>query len=130
MAVLLAAAMLVAQIVPLDGAGDATDVLAQEATVETPVEAEATPESVQVPIRAVWLRVAQCESSGRWSINSGNGYYGGLQEDRQFWANYGNRAYARPDLAPMEEQVAAAERGLAVQGWQAWPRCSRLLGLR
>lgn len=79
----------------------------------------------------VWAAVAQCESGGDWSANTGNGYFGGLQENMAFWSNYGGLAYAsRPDLASASQQIAVAERGLAVQGWGAWPGCSRLLGLR
>jgi len=100
---------------------------------ETPEEApvEVVPTVPTVMVRAVWDRLAQCESSGIWSRNSGNGYYGGLQQDMTFWRRYGGMAYAaRPDLASRESQVVVAERGLAVQGWGAWPACSRRLGLR
>jgi len=101
---------------------------------QPPVEVvEIVPTVVARPVlvRAVWDRLAQCESSGIWSRNSGNGYYGGLQEDMTFWRRYGGLAYAsRPDLASREAQVVVAERGLAVQGWGAWPACSRYLGLR
>jgi hypothetical protein len=79
----------------------------------------------------VWDRLAGCEASGIWSRNTGNGYYGGLQEDMTFWRNYGGTQYAaRPDLASRDAQIAVAQRGLAAQGWGAWPRCSRILGLR
>jgi len=80
---------------------------------------------------SVWDRVAQCESGGRWNINTGNGYRGGLQMDQTFWKRHGGLAYASaPHLASREAQIAVAERGLAVQGWGAWPTCSRRLGLR
>lgn len=82
-------------------------------------------------IRPVWFALAQCEATGNWRANTGNGYYGGLQEDMTFWRNHGGLAYApRPDLASPAAQVAVAERGLSVQGWAAWPACSRRLGLR
>jgi hypothetical protein len=75
-----------------------------------------------------WDAVAACESSGDWHINTGNGYYGGLQEDATFWRDYGGLMFARrPDLATREQQIAVAERGLAVQGRGAWPRCGRYL---
>ena len=78
-----------------------------------------------------WDALAMCESTGRWFVNSGNGYYGGLQQDMTFWRRHGGLAYApRPDLAPRTAQIAVAQRGLAVQGWGAWPVCSRRLGLR
>lgn len=87
--------------------------------------------SPAAPTSGVWARLAACESSSIWSRNSGNGYFGGLQEDMTFWLRYGGLAYApRPDLASPAAQVIVAERGLAVQGFGAWPRCSRMLGLR
>ena len=80
---------------------------------------------------AVFDRLAACESTGNWSANTGNGYRGGLQMDMTFWRRFGGLAYAsRPDLAPRTAQIAVAQRGLAVQGWSAWPACSRRLGLR
>jgi len=83
------------------------------------------------PPSSVWTRLAACESGGNWATNTGNGYYGGLQEDLTFWRNYGGMAYAsRPDLASASAQIAVATRGQAVQGWGAWPRCSRIVGLR
>lgn len=82
-------------------------------------------------IQDVWYRLAQCESTGRWAANTGNGYLGGLQMDMTFWRRYGGLSYAaRPDLASVSAQVAVAEHGLASQGWGAWPACSRRLGLR
>lgn len=72
-----------------------------------------------------WNALAACESSGNWQANTGNGYFGGLQQNLAFWANYGGLAYApRPDLATREQQIAVARRGLAVQGPEAWPVCS------
>ncbi|MFI2205642.1 transglycosylase family protein [Streptomyces sp. NPDC020192] len=72
-----------------------------------------------------WDRVAGCESGGNWSINTGNGYYGGLQFTQQTWAAYGGTAYApRADLAGRAEQIAVAESVLARQGPGAWPVCS------
>jgi hypothetical protein len=79
----------------------------------------------------VWDTLAYCESRGIWHINTGNGYYGGLQEDLVFWRRHGGLQYAsRPDLASREAQILVARTGLAVQGWAAWPSCSRRLGLR
>ena len=75
-----------------------------------------------------WDAVAMCESGGNWSINTGNGYYGGLQFSQQTWEGFGGLAYApRADLATKAEQIAAAERVLAVQGPGAWPTCGRNL---
>jgi LysM repeat protein len=75
-----------------------------------------------------WSGVAQCESGGNWSINTGNGYYGGLQFSASTWSAYGGGAYApRADLASPAEQIAVAERVLAGQGIGAWPTCGRYL---
>ncbi|WP_341358118.1 transglycosylase family protein [Georgenia sp. M64] len=77
-----------------------------------------------------WDALAQCESSGNWSINTGNGYYGGLQFSQSTWEAFGGTQYAaRADLASREQQIATAEQTLAVQGWGAWPACSAKLGL-
>ncbi|MBZ4319031.1 LysM peptidoglycan-binding domain-containing protein [Streptomyces huiliensis] len=68
-----------------------------------------------------WERVAQCESSGNWHINTGNGYYGGLQFSQSSWAAAGGTAYApRADLASKGQQIAVAEKLLAMQGPGAW----------
>ena len=73
---------------------------------------------------AEWDAVAQCESSGNWAINTGNGYYGGLQFSQSTWAAFGGLAYApRADLATKAQQIAVAERTLAGQGKGAWPTC-------
>ncbi|MEV5507222.1 transglycosylase family protein [Streptomyces orinoci] len=70
---------------------------------------------------ATWDKVAQCESSGNWHINTGNGYYGGLQFAQSTWEGFGGRQYApRADLATKEQQIRIAEKVLAVQGPGAW----------
>lgn len=87
--------------------------------------------------RPVWDRVAQCESSGNWSINTGNGYFGGLQFAQTTWDAYGGKAYAaRADLATEAEQIKVAERvlttgfgGNPAQGPGAWPVCGAEAGL-
>lgn len=77
-----------------------------------------------------WDALAQCESGGDWDINTGNGYYGGLQFAASTWREFGGLKYAeRADLASREEQILIAEKVLDVQGWGAWPTCSRKLGL-
>jgi hypothetical protein len=77
-----------------------------------------------------WGCLAECESSGRWHANTGNGYYGGLQFGQSTWKEFGGLAYApRADLATREEQIKVAAEVLAVQGWGAWPHCSRKYGL-
>jgi peptidoglycan hydrolase-like protein with peptidoglycan-binding domain len=78
----------------------------------------------------VWDRVAACESGGRWNINSGNGYYGGLQFSATTWRGFGGARYApTANRASKAAQIAIAQRVLAVQGPGAWPVCSRLAGL-
>ena len=79
----------------------------------------------------VWEKVAACESTGNWHINTGNGYYGGLQFTRSTWAAYGGTAYAaRADLATKDQQIAVAEKVLDGQGPGAWPTCSVRAGLK
>jgi resuscitation-promoting factor RpfB len=78
----------------------------------------------------VWDAIAQCESGGNWAINTGNGYYGGLQFNSSTWLAYGGGAYApTANLASREEQIAVAERVQAAQGWGAWPVCSVQAGV-
>lgn len=78
-----------------------------------------------------WSCVAECESSGRWHVNTGNGFYGGLQFWQPTWEEFGGLAYAsRADLATREQQIAVAQEVLAVQGWEAWPVCARRYGLQ
>ncbi|MFD3654187.1 transglycosylase family protein [Streptomyces sp. NPDC058620] len=70
---------------------------------------------------ATWDAVAQCESGGNWSINTGNGYYGGLQFSQSSWAAAGGTQYAsRADLATKSQQIATAEKLLDMQGPGAW----------
>ncbi|MDN8595299.1 MULTISPECIES: resuscitation-promoting factor Rpf1 domain-containing protein [unclassified Corynebacterium] len=77
-----------------------------------------------------WDRLAQCEAGGNWNINTGNGYYGGLQFNAGTWRAYGGNEFAPlPHQATREQQIAVAERTLAKQGWGAWPACSARLGL-
>jgi outer membrane biosynthesis protein TonB len=76
----------------------------------------------------VWDRLAQCEATGNWSINTGNGYYGGLQFSLSSWRYVGGSGY--PHQASKAEQIKRAEMLLAKQGWNAWPACSAKLGLR
>jgi murein DD-endopeptidase MepM/ murein hydrolase activator NlpD len=77
-----------------------------------------------------WEDVAECESGGDWGINTGNGFYGGLQFLQSTWEAYGGTQYAaRADLATKDQQIAVAEEVLAAQGPQAWPACSADAGL-
>ncbi|MFE1174418.1 transglycosylase family protein [Streptomyces sp. NPDC058773] len=73
-----------------------------------------------------WERIAACESNGRWHINTGNGYHGGLQIDPATWRAYGGRRYApRADLATRDEQIAIGQRIARDRGLSAWPNCAR-----
>ena len=79
---------------------------------------------------STWDRLAQCESGGRWDIDTGNGYSGGLQFSPSTWRAFGGGEFAaRAHQASRAEQIVVDERTLAEQGWGAWPACSRKLGL-
>lgn len=75
-----------------------------------------------------WDQLAQCEAGGNWGINTGNGYYGGLQFSMSSWQAVGGQGY--PHQASRETQIAMGERLRAAQGWGAWPASSSKLGLR
>ncbi|MGA5823109.1 transglycosylase family protein [Kitasatospora sp. NPDC094028] len=71
-----------------------------------------------------WEGVAACESSGNWHVNSGNGYFGGLQFDNPTWREHGGLAFApRADLASREEQITVAQRLAGQRGLSPWPVC-------
>ncbi|MCX4574025.1 transglycosylase family protein [Streptomyces sp. NBC_01571] len=77
----------------------------------------------------VWDRIAKCESGGNWHINTGNGYYGGLQFSAGTWRAYGGTAYASTaDKASKGAQIAIAAKVQNAQGWGAWPTCSARAG--
>lgn len=87
--------------------------------------------SASAATTATWDRVAECESSGDWNINTGNGYYGGLQFSQSTWKAYGGTVYAsRADRATKDQQIAIAEKVLEGQGPGAWPVCSVRAGLQ
>ena len=77
---------------------------------------------------SVWDSIAACESGGNWSINTGNGYYGGLQFTLGSWQAVGGSGL--PSNASREEQIMRAQQLQARQGWGAWPACTAKLGLR
>ncbi|PRX49980.1 uncharacterized protein YabE (DUF348 family) [Prauserella shujinwangii] len=89
------------------------------------------PPQPQISDAEVWDALAQCESSGNWSINTGNGYYGGLQFNKQTWDAYGGEQYAAyPHQATREQQIAIATKLRDARGgYGAWPHCSSQLGL-
>ena len=96
-------------------------------TVGLTVAAGASPASAAAPDSA-WDRLAACESGGRWNINTGNGYYGGLQFNLQTWRGVGGSGY--PHQASRETQIAMANRLHDARGFAPWPSCSSKLGLR
>ena len=83
------------------------------------------------PSGSVWDRLAQCESGGNWSINTGNGYYGGVQFSAPTWNAMGGQKYApTADKATRAQQIDIASKLQAQSGWGQWPACSASLGLR
>lgn len=108
----------------------------KQATPKAPAKAKApAPRRTSAPAPAasvasgsVWDRLAACESGGNWSINTGNGYYGGLQFSLATWRGLGAPGY--PHQASRETQIAYAEKLLARSGWGQWPACTLKLGLR
>ncbi|MEU9450664.1 transglycosylase family protein [Streptomyces sp. NPDC048277] len=77
-----------------------------------------------------WDKVANCESGGSWSADTGNGYYGGLQMSQQDWDKYGGSEFATtPDQASRSQQISVAEKILADQGTKPWRTCALLAGL-
>ncbi|MGZ8475432.1 MAG: transglycosylase family protein [Candidatus Limnocylindria bacterium] len=109
------------------------------ATMEATIRTVATPRPVPVagaPVDAppldgnVWDLLAKCESGGNWAINTGNGYYGGLQFNYSTWLSNGGGQFAEyAHLATREQQILIAEQLHARRGFQPWPACSRKLGL-
>jgi hypothetical protein len=92
--------------------------------------ATSAPASAAGASGGVWDRVAACESGGRWSINTGNGFHGGLQFHPQTWSGFGGGKYARyAHQATKAQQIEIAKKVLKVQGPGAWPVCSRRAGL-
>jgi Transglycosylase-like domain/Peptidase family M23 len=113
---------------------DASLTAAQAAALEASLRAKATRfarSSSSLFGPALWDALARCEAGGDWSADTGNGYEGGLQFAPSTWHGLGGGAYSRSAAAASrEEQIAVAEIVLAAQGWNAWPACSRLLGIR
>ena len=93
-------------------------VSAASLTMAAPAEAAST---------STWERLSGCEASENWKANTGNGYYGGLQFSLSSWRAVGGKGY--PHQNSKAEQIYRAEKLLKLQGWGAWPTCSRKLGL-
>jgi resuscitation-promoting factor RpfA len=88
-----------------------------------------TPTAANAASDVQWERVAHCESGDNWHINTGNGYYGGLQFAARTWSALDRNHFAsRADLATRREQIIVANRVLHRQGWGAWPVCSQYRG--
>ena len=98
--------------------------LAAAAAISLPFLAFATPASADT---GTWDQLAECESGGNWSIDTGNGYRGGLQFKQSTWEAYGGSG--NPAAASKSEQIRVAENVQQGQGWGAWPACSAQLGL-
>lgn len=98
-----------------------------EALLELARQQVYVPQKVVYDGGTVWDQLAKCESGGNWAINTGNGFYGGIQFDIGTWGGYGG--YATANLAPREVQIAKAEEVRARRGFSPWPSCSSQLGL-
>lgn len=108
---------------PLPGA------VAESQPVAIAAPASVAPKPVAVAAGAsVWDRLAQCESGGNWAINTGNGYFGGLQFTLGTWQSLGGVGY--PHQASKAEQIKRAQMLQARSGWGQWPACTSKLGLR
>lgn len=101
---------------------------AESAAYRTPASRTSAGDTPDVANGTVWDSLAACESGGNWAINTGNGYYGGLQFSLSSWLGVGGSGL--PSSASREEQIMRAELLRARQGWGAWPACTAKLGLR
>lgn len=126
------------KIVTVNGVETANEVVNEEiitpgvaATIKRGTKNPTTASAAAVASDSVWDQIAQCESGGNWSINTGNGFTGGLQFVDSTWLGLGGGVYApQAYLATREQQIAIAEKVQAAQGWGAWPACTAKLGLR
>ena len=124
------------KIVKVNGAEESNDIIKEDVRTEAvaAVIARGTKPKSTAPAVAegsVWDALAQCEATGNWSINTGNGFSGGLQFTPSTWAAFGGTEYApQAWQASREQQIAVAQKVQAAQGWGAWPACTSKLGLR
>lgn len=112
---------------------EGTTKIIEKGTKQPEPEPTASATAPAVPSDSVWDQLAFCESGGRWNLNTGNGYYGGLQFSAATWNTVSkkvglNIAYAH--LATREEQILAATWLQKNSGWGQWPSCTSKLGLR
>ena len=124
------------KIVTVNGEEESNDIIKEDVHTE-PVAAliarGTKPQSTAPAVASgsVWDALAQCEATGNWSINTGNGFSGGLQFTPSTWAAFGGNEYApQAWQATREQQIAVAQKVQAAQGWGAWPACTAKLGLR
>jgi len=117
------------EVTPLEERRAQQEALDAEAAAEAEAERKAAEEQRIAQERlAIWEALAECESNGNWALNTGNGYYGGLQFALGSWQAVGGSGY--PHKASKTEQIYRAELLLDRQGWGAWPACSTMLGYR
>jgi LysM repeat protein len=115
-----------AQVAPAPVASAPVKITPKRTPAPRPAPVRSAP--VAVGDGSVWDRLAQCESGGNWHINTGNGFYGGLQFTLGSWHGVGG--VGLPSDASREEQIARAQMLQARQGWGAWPACTAKLGIR
>ncbi|MGY1802611.1 ubiquitin-like domain-containing protein [Blastococcus sp. SYSU D00922] len=105
-----------------------TTVTRQQVPEQVTVGTKPRPAAPAVPAGGVWDALAKCEAGGNWAINTGNGYYGGLQFNASTWRAYGGQGL--PHENSREQQIAIAEKVVAARGgYGAWPSCAAKLGL-
>ena len=123
------------RLIMVNGAQESNDIInSKETRPATPATiARGTKEPAAAPAVAdgsVWDTLAQCESTGNWAINTGNGFSGGLQFTDSTWQAFGGGEYASQAWqASREQQIAVAQKVQAAQGWGAWPACTAKLGI-
>lgn len=124
--------MVTRRLIMVDGAKESDDILSSTETkpaVPATIARGTKPKS-RTASGTVWDSLAQCESTGNWSINTGNGFSGGLQFTDSTWKAFGGGAYApQAWQASREQQIDVAQRVQAAQGWGAWPACTAKLGI-
>jgi LysM repeat protein len=114
---------------PVAPAMQVTQTTPAPAPVQAVAPRQSAPRVAYTPVAggSVWDQLAQCESGGNWAINTGNGFYGGLQFTLSSWQAVGGSGM--PNQASREEQIARGQILQSRQGWGAWPACSAKLGL-
>lgn len=118
-------------LVDLLGAASTTGVSGRAYLISVGELGPPPPVALVEPVFSIWDRLAACESAGNWATSTGNGFFGGLQFDYGTWLRHGGGRYApTANRATRAQQIEIAMRTQAVQGWGAWPFCSRRLGLR